>query len=169
MRGVGCRGEYRAIERGSHARNVGGRRERRIGNVEAWLRFVCPRDHVRHRDITIELHVWWGDEGLRAIVGLARDRDDGLRREFGICFSRRIRGRFSRVERRKIFRWRVVNHLGMIKRGSRNNSRLLREQIAEREERDTSEPVIDDGLQESGPRQSALDEYVGPEISRWRR
>ena len=79
------RSHYGILQLRCHAGYLGSGRERRGRNHQSrLLGRVGPGDHVGHRDIRFQFDLGRSDDGLRAIVGFAWNRDDGLRREFRV-------------------------------------------------------------------------------------
>ena len=99
---------------------------------------------------------------------LARDGDDRLPGKFRIRLLRSRRLSFSRVERRQIFRRRVINDLSMLELGYGCELRLQSDQTAKSDQTRDCDEVRDHGLGKTAPRQLPLHENIWPE-RRWRR
>src|ERR1700728_845679 len=110
----------------------------------------------------------WCDDGLRAVVRFARNRNDGLPGELRIGLRRLRSLRAARVEWRKVFRGLVVDHLRVVEGRLRHHLRLQREESSECNQERERRRVVGTRLQEASPRKPALDHYVGPEKCRSR-
>ena len=81
----------------------------------------------------------------------------------GSALRGRARNRAPGVERRQVFRGRVVNDVGVREPGLRRDVRLQGEQARSHPDHGEHENVTGPGLEEAGPGKSAFDEHVGPE------
>ncbi len=111
----------------------------------------------------LQLDVWRGDDCLRSVVGLGRQRNDWLSRKFGIRLLGRGRVSAPRVERWQVFRGLVVDDLRTLERGIQRRLRVQLEKSNKRDKQGECHNVISGRLHESSPRQPALHEYVRPE------
>src|SRR3954468_3601737 len=99
----------------------------------------------------IQLEVGGSDNGLGAIVGFSRHRNDGLRSMFGLAFLRKRPVRSSCIERRKIFRRRVVNDVRTLECWTLQHLRALRQESYRPPQREYKQNVKKCRLRESVP------------------
>src|SRR4051812_28068676 len=107
-------------------------------------------------------------DGLRTIVGFWWNGNDGLSRELGIGLTGRSARWRSGVDGRKVFRWSVVDDLGVIECRLRNDARLQGKDVREFNDNNQGRNVIEPRFDKAVPGKAALDEYIRPEGPRHR-
>ncbi len=110
------------------------REARDLGRRNGWsgadrkLRLSRPCDDVGQRNVMLQLNIGRRDDGLRAIVRFRRQGNDGLSRVLRIGLAGLSGIRAASVERREVFRRRVVDDIGLGERGLNCGVRLQGEE-----------------------------------------
>src|SRR5579864_2703332 len=168
MRKIGCIG--RRLHNGifdlrGDAVDLGGGSEWDGRDVQLrLLQLVRPGDDVGEGNVVLQFDVGRSDDGLRTVVGFRRNRNDGLRGEFWIGFRGLCWLRVAGVEWRKVFRGRVINHLGAVEGWLRYDLGLECEEARERNQKSERKDMVDDRLEKAGPREAAMHEYIRPKF-----
>jgi len=153
--------------------NVGCGRQRDGRNREPRLLHLVrslfrPGHDVGLRNVAFQFNVRWGNDGLGAIVGFGRDRNDGLAGKLWIGFRGLILLRAASIEWGKVFRGLVINDLSVVEDRIRYNLGLQREEAGECDEQGQGYDVAGDRLEKSRPGKAARHKYVRPERRRSR-
>ncbi len=149
------------------SRNLGGRGQGNGRDREPRLfSLVGPRHDVRQGHVALQLDVRRRDDGLRSVVGLRRQRDDRLAREFRVRFLRLLRLLRAGIEGWKIFRRLVVDHLRVVESWHCHALGLQRKEASQSDQQRERNGVIDDRLKKSSPGKRARHEHIRPE-RRW--
>lgn len=123
---------------------------------------ASPRYDVRRFDVVIDLDIGRSDDCLTMIVCFRRHRQDRLSREFRIPLNRFCRLRSPSVERRQVFRRRVVDDVLRIESAYLYHTPGLRQQRRNSPRRREHDQVVQNGLDKGSPREPLRHEYVRP-------
>ena len=124
---------------------------------------ITPRDNIGNIDVVRELDVGRRDDGLVAVVGFGGNGKDRLPGELRVPLKGLGKGSTAGVERRQVFRRRVVNDVGRIEASNLHSRLRTHHEGGVSPGNHEDDAVVEDGFGESSPGQAAGDKYVGPE------